>query len=117
MTGADTGAVFSRGSSVQGTEDGYYAQVTYGIAPRWQLGFRHDVAGSTNELVSGATRVRLQDSSRNTLALGFSPSEFSRLRLQVAKGDIANAAGTHTPLNQVLLTYTLSLGTHGAHAF
>lgn len=117
VTGADTGAQFARGSDVQGTEDGYYAQITYGIAPRWQLGFRHDVAGTTNELVSGATHVRLQDSARNTVALGFSPSEFSRVRLQAAKGDVANPAGTHTPLNQVMLTYTLSLGTHGAHAF
>jgi hypothetical protein len=43
----------------------------------------------------------------------WSPSEFSRVRLQYAQ-DKARADATD---NQVFLQYILSLGAHGAHKF
>ena len=51
--------------------------------------------------------------SRNTLMLDFSPTEFSRLRLQFAS-DKSRLGVTD---NQVLLQYIHSLGAHGAHKF
>jgi hypothetical protein len=45
--------------------------------------------------------------------LDWSPSEFSRLRLQFAR-DTAMAGITD---NQVTLQYIMSLGAHGAHKF
>jgi len=43
----------------------------------------------------------------------YSPSEFSRLRLQFAS-DRSNPAATD---RQLFLQYIMSLGAHGAHAF
>jgi hypothetical protein len=43
----------------------------------------------------------------------WSASEFSRLRLQLAR-DYSRAG---EPDNQVLLQYVMSLGAHGAHRF
>jgi len=40
------------------------------------------------------------------------PSEFSRIRLQSNKDDSYEKSD-----NQVLLQYTMSLGSHGAHQF
>lgn len=117
VTAADATAPVVAGDRVTGTQDGYYLQATYGIAPRWQLGVRHDVNGQTNELVEAGNRISFEASSRNSLALTFFPSEFSRLRLQVARGDIYDEAGAKTALKQVFLQYTHSLGPHGAHAF
>ena len=51
--------------------------------------------------------------TRNTVMVDFSPSEFSRFRLQLA----ADKSREGVTDNQVLLQYILSLGAHGAHRF
>ncbi|MCC2637934.1 MAG: porin [Moraxellaceae bacterium] len=105
------------GDGVSGEQDGYYVAASYGIAPRWTLGLRHDATGATNELTEAGATTAFGESSRWTAAVGFKPSEFSRIRLQAAKGTITDESGVETELDQVLLTYTLSLGAHGAHPF
>lgn len=118
VSAAGASAALATGDSVSGTQDGYYVQATYGIAPRWTLGARYDETGATNTLRAGSgPTADFRQSSRSSLALSFYPSEFSRLRLQVADGDIADEAGNKTRLKQVLLGYNLSLGPHGAHQF
>jgi hypothetical protein len=51
--------------------------------------------------------------SRNTLMVDWSPTEFSRVRLQFAQ-DKSRAGVTD---DQVVLQYIMSLGAHGAHKF
>ena len=51
--------------------------------------------------------------SRNTAMIDFSPSEYSRFRLQFAR-DKSRATATD---NVILLQYIHSLGQHGAHRF
>ena len=51
--------------------------------------------------------------SRNTLMVDWSPSEYSRLRLQLAQ-DKTRPEATD---NQLWLQYVMSLGAHGAHKF
>lgn len=117
VTGADTGAPLTLGDRVTGTQDGYYVSAVYGIAPRWQLGLRYDVGGASNELTEAGARTEFGESKRTALALTFFPSEYSRFRLQVADGKIAQESGGRQSLQQVVLQYTLSLGPHGAHKF
>lgn len=105
------------GSKVTGKQDGYTLQASYGIAPRWQVSLRHDATGNTNELNNAGTKVSFKDSSRNSLALSFYASEFSRLRLQASQADLADETGKVEKVNQVFLQYTHSLGPHGAHKF
>ena len=104
-------------------QSGWYAQAVYQFMPRWRTGLRYD------QLDSGAARVGLVDAAtlsaadfpvlaahdpkRVSLMLDFSPSEFSRLRLQYARDQ---ARFTQTD-NQVFLQYVMSLGAHGAHKF
>ena len=105
------------GSKVTGKQDGYTLQASYGIAPRWQVSLRHDATGNTNELNNAGTKVSFKDSSRNSLAVSFYASEFSRLRLQASQADLADETGKVEKVNQVFLQYTHSLGPHGAHKF
>jgi hypothetical protein len=114
-TGASAGLMV--GDAVTGSQDGYYLQASYGIAPRWLIASRYDVNGATNELNVAGAKTEMKQSSRIGVSLAFSPSEFSRLRLQLAQGSIYDDAGTKTPLKQVFLQYTHSLGAHGAHKF
>ena len=105
------------GSKVTGKQDGYTLQASYGIAPHWQVSLRHDATGNTNELNEAGNKISFKDSSRNSVALSFYASEFSRLRLQASQADLADETGKVEKVNQVFLQYTHSLGVHGAHKF
>ena len=75
-------------------------------------------SGSTPARPTTARTPTLFDASgyqprKNTLMLDFSPSEFSRVRLQFAR-DRARKGFTD---NQVFLQYQMSLGAHGAHSY
>ncbi len=105
------------GSKVTGKQDGYNLQASYGIAPRWQLSLRHDATGHTNELNQAGSNISFKDFSRNSLAISFYASEFSRLRVQASQANLADETGKVEKVNQVFLQYTHSLGAHGAHKF
>lgn len=96
-------------------QDGYYLQALYGLAPRWNTGLRIDQVGLTNETGRGDGQ-RWDDSRRYSAVLNFMPTEFSRLRLQYSRGDIA-VDGERETFNQVFLQFQMSLGVHGAHTF
>jgi hypothetical protein len=112
-------------------QDGLYAQAVYGIAPRWQIGFRYDGVGLTNRgFVNFEDGVispeSLGASHRFSSMITFSPTEFSRLRLQHSYGDILTADTTNLiqvretereSFHAVMLQFIMSLGAHGAHAF
>jgi hypothetical protein len=51
---------------------------------------------------------------RNSVMLDWSPSEFSRVRLQFARD---NSRGPGQTDNQMFVQYIMSLGAHGAHRF
>jgi hypothetical protein len=99
------------------TQDGLYLQGIYGFAPRWDIGLRYDVVGLTNKLESGGSTLREWDESdRWTAALSWSPTEFSKIRLQYAKADIT-IDGESNDFDYFYLQYLLSFGSHGAHKF
>jgi hypothetical protein len=101
-------------------QSGWYAQTVYQFMPRWRVGYRYDrlshgTVSNGLGLSAASAPVLLTDHnpSRNTLMADWSPTEFSRIRLQVA-ADKSRAGVTD---NQVLLQYIFSLGAHGAHTF
>jgi hypothetical protein len=105
-------------------QSGWYLQGAYQFMPRWRAGYRYDRLDHgtvTNGIVdSGAASAAdfpllMSDynPTRHTMMVDFSPSEFSRFRLQVAS-DKSRQGVTD---NQVLLQYIVSLGAHGAHKF
>jgi len=105
------------------TQSGWYLQGVFQFVPMWRIGYRYD------RLNSGTTNIGLVDSgaltaadfpilakynpTRQTVMVDWSPSEFSRIRLQYAQ-DKARSDATD---NQVFLQYIVSLGAHGAHKF
>ena len=104
-------------------QSGWYAQGVFQYVPMWRVGYRYDRLNSGNVnlglVASGALTAAdfpvytPYKATRNTLMFDFSPSEFSRLRLQLAS-DRSRMGVTD---NQVFLQYIMSLGAHGAHRF
>jgi hypothetical protein len=104
-------------------QSGWYAQGVYQFVPRWRVGYRYDRldsgAAGLGLVASGALAasdfpvLARYSPNRNTLMLDWTPSEFSRVRLQLAR-DESRLGATD---NQVMLQYIMSLGAHGAHNF
>jgi hypothetical protein len=97
-------------------QSGGYAQAIYQFMPRWRTGVRYDRldAGSVN---AGVNRALLDmpdfNPTRWSLMTDYSPSEFSRFRLQY-NHDKSLQDNTD---NALILQYIMSLGPHGAHKF
>jgi hypothetical protein len=100
-----------QGEYFRGTSDdaarqsGWYLQAIYQFMPRWRAGARYDQldAGMASDFTPKRTSVMFD----------YSPSEFSRLRLQLAQ----SRTQPEITDNQVFLQYILSLGAHGAHRY
>ncbi|MFO1295013.1 MAG: hypothetical protein U1F07_18415 [Rubrivivax sp.] len=102
--------------SYQATQSGWYAQAVYQFMPAWRVGVRYDRLDVGNvDAASNGANLYVPDysPSRATLMLDWSPTEFSRVRLQYAN-DRARYGITD---NQFIVQYQMSLGAHGAHNY
>lgn len=99
------------------TQSGWYLQGVYQFMPHWRVGLRADRLDSGTVdygTVNGAyLSAPAYSPSRNSLMVDYSPSEYSRVRLQLAQ-DKSRQGVTD---NQLFLQYIMSLGAHGAHKF
>ena len=97
-------------------QSGWYLQGVYQFMPRWRVGARTERldAGTPDYGVNAPSYVSSgYRPSRNTLMLDFSASEFSRVRLQIAR----DRAREGVVDNQLFIQYQMSLGAHGAHSY
>jgi len=105
-------------SSYNGEQSGWYAQAIYQFMQHWSVGLRRDELNSSNDGSNSTvlTTAGLVGSDhkpiRNSAMLQWKPSEFSRIRLQY--NDDQSAIETN---RAIMLQYTFSLGSHGAHSF
>ena len=100
----------------QATQYGGYAQGVYQFMQHWRAGYRYDLLdpGSRDFGLNNATLPRTDyRPTRHSLMVDYSPSEFSRWRLQYTK----DRASQGQDENQWYVQYIFSLGTHGAHSF
>jgi len=98
------------------TQSGWYAQGVYQFLPRWRVGLRRDQldSGSVDYGLNNANLARPDYApSKSSVMFDYNPSEFSRVRLQLAQ-DKSREGVTD---NQIFLQYQMSLGAHGAHQF
>ncbi|MGE5385416.1 MAG: hypothetical protein ACM3SV_05935, partial [Betaproteobacteria bacterium] len=112
----------AQGLAFANAQSGGYVQGVYQFLPEWRVGLRYDrLDAGRPDLAFGASGLTLADfpllatyhPTRASLMFDYSPSEFSRFRLQFAR-DKSRPDATD---NQVMLQYVMSLGVHGAHAF
>ncbi len=95
---------------------GWYLQSVFQFMPRWRIGARYDrlnpgrVDYSSNGEFLANTSYK---PTRDSVMLDWSPSEFSRIRLQYS----LDKAREGVRDDQFYLQYQMSLGAHGAHSF
>lgn len=99
-------------------QSGWYLQSIYQFEQHWRTGMRYDrlTPGIASVGALNATNVISNyafNPTRTTWMLDYSPSEFSRMRLQIARDNTRQGL----PENQLFLQYIMSLGAHGAHQY
>ena len=100
------------------TQNGWYVQSVYQFMPRWRSGLRYDRldpgVAQVGALNAGNVIANYgYNPSRISWMVDYSPSEFSRLRLQLAHDNSRQGL----PDNQLFVQYIMSLGAHGAHQY
>ena len=122
----DAGALFGAlNGSYASKQSGWYLQGVYQFMPQWRVGYRYDRLSHgtvANGIVSSGAGPTAADfpllmtdynPTKNTVMVDWSPTEFSRIRLQLAN----DKSRVGVSDRQVLLQYIYSLGAHGAHRF
>lgn len=94
-----------RGRSGSSQGGGLYSSLQYQFSRRWWLQGRYDLVGIPN--------FQGERKHRWTTLLAFVPSEFSAIRLQHSY----TAQDRGGPLNQVLLQFNFTIGSHPAHQY
>jgi hypothetical protein len=97
---------WAAGDEPAATDAGFYAQLVAQLARRWHVGARFDQVG----LPASALQPR---GARHSAMAMFTPSEFSRIRLQGQREKV----DTGGPVYEVLLLLEFAMGAHGAHPF
>jgi hypothetical protein len=102
------------GIDYNGEQSGWYLQGAWQFRPLWRVGLRYDTvdAGSGPLLIGTVLEDPGRSSSRVSAMFDYSPSEFSRLRLQYTNDRVLAETD-----NQWFFQYIVSLGAHGAHQF
>jgi hypothetical protein len=95
---------------------GWYVQGVYQFMPTWRVGLRYDQLDQGSSSL-GANAGNIPDvdydPKRWSAMVDWTPSEFSRWRLQYNNDESRDGITDH----QVFLQYIFSLGVHGAHKF
>jgi len=100
-------------------QKGWYVQGVYQFIRRWRAGLRYEQLDSGTLDIGGTLSaadlpILAENRPKRTSAMvDFSPSEFSRLRVQLSQDE----ARFDEKDKQIFVQYVMSLGAHGAHKF
>lgn len=100
------------------TQSGWYVQSVAQFMLHWRAGLRYDQLDSGTANVGAANAANVISNygytpKRTTLMMDYSPSEFSRVRLQFAQDESRQGLAD----KQFFVQYVMSLGAHGAHSY
>ena len=107
--------------SLEKHHSGLYAQGLAKIDQRWRFGVRYDVLMQNEVALGGVDLSMPSNLPRYSAMIEYSPTEFSRLRLQCDRDEtryVQDSGGwSRQPYTQLILQANLTIGAHGAHAF
>lgn len=109
-----------------GKQKGFYTQAVYQFMPAWRAGVRYDLLQADNtisnfvdngidedEFLEESALGAEDDPKKYSVMLDYSPTHFSRIRLQFSQLE----TGYDETIDMFTLQYVMSLGSHGAHTF
>jgi len=117
LTYASTDAAgITQTGSYRSDQRGFYAQGVWQFMPTWRVGARYDWL-NPGSVDYGANGLYLANGAFNpqraAVMLDWTPSEFSRFRVQLQQAKLKPDLTD----NEIFVQYILTLGAHGAHKF
>ena len=117
MTFDSDGALgLTQTAAYSASQSGWYLQGVWQFMPMWRVGVRYDrLDQGSPDYGANAAFLATDPFSpqRTTVMFDWTPSEFSRFRIQYAQ----SKERPNFTDNQFFLQYILTLGAHGAHKF
>jgi len=100
---------------------GFYTQLVAKIDLLWRIGVRYDLLMQNDVTLRGVNQYMPSNLPRYSAMIEYSPTEFSRLRLQLDRDESryvqTNGGWSQQPYTQIILQANFTIGAHGAHAF
>lgn len=96
---------------------GFYAQLIYRLHRLWRFGTRWDRLNKNNIRLNELHLELPQNLNRYSFMLDYSPSEFSRIRLQYNINRYTFLEDRPKNFHQFVIQFNLAIGAHGAHPF
>ena len=117
LTYASTDATgITQTGNYRSDQRGFYAQGVWQFMPTWRVGARYDWL-NPGSVDYGANGLYLANGAFNpqraAVMLDWTPSEFSRFRVQLQQAKLKPDLTD----NEIFVQYILTLGAHGAHKF
>jgi len=113
---AGTGLAVPASASYSSRQSGWYLQGVYQFMPTWRVGARYDRL-DPGSIDYGANAAYLAEPGfhpqRTSVMFDWTPSEFSRIRLQLAQSKVRPDVTD----NELFIQYILTMGAHGAHRY
>jgi len=107
---------FTQTGAYRANQSGFYTQAVYQFLPQWRVGARYDWLDS-GSVDYGPNGAYLNNGSfhpqRTAIMLDYTPSEFSRFRVQYQQARLRPDFND----NELFIQYILTLGAHGAHRY
>jgi hypothetical protein len=106
----------TRTGGYRSDQNGFYVQGVWQFLPAWRIGARYDWLnpGSVDYGSNGAYFGNASfNPQRTAVMLDWTPSEFSRFRVQFQQAKLRPDVTD----NEIFVQYILTLGAHGAHKF
>ncbi len=113
------GAYVVEAGAFKKIQSGFYSEFLFRWSKRWRTGVRYGQLLKNEIVPEGVTTdlTQSQTLSRWSFMLEFSPTEFSRIRLQYNRNGYKFDEGILKKYNELILNFNFAIGAHGAHPF
>ncbi len=105
------------GSEFSRSQSGFYSELVYRFSKLWRTALRYDLLNRNNVLINGADSELPEDMKRYSFMIDYTPTEFSRIRLQYNNNRYLYLDGDLKTFSELNLQLNISIGAHGAHPF
>ncbi len=105
------------GSEFSRSQAGFYSELVYRMSKLWRSALRYDLLNRNNILINGSGTILPEDMNRYSFMIDYSPTEFSRIRLQYNNNRYLYLDGNLKNFSELNLQLNFSIGAHGAHPF
>ncbi len=103
--------------TVDRKQAGFYAQLVGRFHKQWRAGVRYELINKNSVKVGGRSVWAPDNLPAYYAMLEYTPTEFSRIRLQVGENRAFYEGQKRKPVKEVILQFNFAIGAHGAHPF